>query len=258
VRWLATSVLGMVIVQGVLGGLRVVWVNLDLAIVHACVAQAFFCLAASVAVITSRRWIEATDESRATVGERGRRLTTLAAACVFAVFCQLVLGALMRHEKAGLAIPDLPLAYGQLLPPTSAPGLDAINQQRAWNYQLDPVSLSQVWLHMSHRIGAIVVSTMLSALITISLTRFRANRWLLRPTLAVIALLLAQLTLGVLTVLMRKPADIASLHVATGALLLATTVVLTVRATRCYSRAFRSDRATSSVEPQVGMGLVTA
>src|SRR5215213_8550018 len=61
VRWLATGVLGAVIFQGVLGGLRVVFVNLDMAIVHACVAQAFFCLACIVAVVTSRRWIEAPD-----------------------------------------------------------------------------------------------------------------------------------------------------------------------------------------------------
>jgi cytochrome c oxidase assembly protein subunit 15 len=258
VRWLATSVLGMVIFQGVLGGLRVVWVNLDLAIVHACVAQAFFCLASAVAVVTSCRWIEAHDDSRDPTGQRGRRLTALATACVFAVFVQLVLGALMRHEKAGLAIPDLPLAYGQLLPPTTSAGLDAINQQRAWTYQLDPVSLSQVWLHMSHRIGAIVVSAMLIALVTIALKNFRANRWLLRPTLALIVLLLAQLTLGVLTVLLRKPADIASLHVATGALLLAATVVLTVRAMRCYSRAFRSSRIEATVNHPVGVGLATA
>ncbi len=51
VRWLATTVLLAVIFQGVLGGLRVVLVKLDLAIVHACVAQAFFCLAALVAVL---------------------------------------------------------------------------------------------------------------------------------------------------------------------------------------------------------------
>src|SRR5678810_29344 len=57
VRCLATSVLGAVIFQGVLGGLRVVLVQLDLAIVHACVAQAFFCLAALVAIVTSRWWI---------------------------------------------------------------------------------------------------------------------------------------------------------------------------------------------------------
>src|SRR3954468_23775577 len=55
-RWLTAAVLGAVIFQGILGGLRVVLVQLDLAIVHACVAQAFFCLAAYVAVVTSRWW----------------------------------------------------------------------------------------------------------------------------------------------------------------------------------------------------------
>src|SRR6476620_9462182 len=56
VKWLCTSVRGAVIFQGVLGGLRVVLVKLDLAIVHACFAQAFFCLAAMTAVVTSRWW----------------------------------------------------------------------------------------------------------------------------------------------------------------------------------------------------------
>src|SRR3954471_16280120 len=64
VRWLAASTLLAVILQGVLGGLRVVLVKLDLAIVHACIAQAFFCLAALVAVVTSRWWLEPEDHSR--------------------------------------------------------------------------------------------------------------------------------------------------------------------------------------------------
>src|SRR5688572_15362851 len=59
VRWLATGVLGAVIVQGVLGGLRVVMVELDLAIVHACFAQAFFCLTGLMCVATSKWWLEA-------------------------------------------------------------------------------------------------------------------------------------------------------------------------------------------------------
>src|SRR3954471_24511934 len=54
--WLCTALLGTVILQGVLGGLRVVLVKLDLAIVHACVAQAFFCFAAFVALATSQWW----------------------------------------------------------------------------------------------------------------------------------------------------------------------------------------------------------
>src|SRR5918994_432553 len=61
VRWLCTGVLGAVIFQGVLGGLRVVLVELDLAVVHACFAQAFFCLAAFTAIVTSRWWMEAPD-----------------------------------------------------------------------------------------------------------------------------------------------------------------------------------------------------
>ena len=68
VRRLAIGVLGLVILQGVLGGLRVVRVKLDLAIVHACVAQAFFCLAALVAMVTSRWWMEAPDLSAQNAG----------------------------------------------------------------------------------------------------------------------------------------------------------------------------------------------
>src|SRR5215212_1268492 len=72
VRWLATSVLGAVVLQGVLGGLRVVLVQLDLAVVHACLAQAFFCLAAMTAVVTSRWWADAPDLTRAEDAARGR------------------------------------------------------------------------------------------------------------------------------------------------------------------------------------------
>ncbi|HEY1629017.1 MAG TPA: COX15/CtaA family protein [Tepidisphaeraceae bacterium] len=114
VRWLATSVLFAVIFQGILGGLRVVLVKLDLAIVHACVAQAFFCLTALLAVVTSRWWLEAADEQCNT------GLISLSAACGLAIFLQLILGATMRHQGAGLAIPDFPLNYGHLLPPNQS------------------------------------------------------------------------------------------------------------------------------------------
>jgi cytochrome c oxidase assembly protein subunit 15 len=233
-RWLATSVLCAVILQGMLGGLRVVWVNLDLAIVHACFAQAFFCLAASVAIVTSRWWFEAADLSSSEASRSGRRLIGIAVACLFAVYLQLVIGAIMRHEKAGLAIPDLPLAYGKLLPPTNFKALAAINQQRAWTWQMDPVSMGQVWLHFGHRIGAIVVSIGVIALV-IAVARDRNRRLgLTVPAIMLACLLLAQLTLGVLTVLMRKPADIASAHVAVGALVLVTNVVIALRAARLY------------------------
>src|SRR5215468_5285460 len=93
VRWLAASILLAVIFQGVLGGLRVVLVKLDLAIVHACFAQAFFCLAALVALVTSRRWLEARHEPSAVIGSK--RLIQLGVLAVAVIYGQLVIGAVM-------------------------------------------------------------------------------------------------------------------------------------------------------------------
>lgn len=235
-RRLAYAVLGAVIFQGVLGGLRVVLVQLDLAIVHACFAQAFFCLAALVAMVTSRWWLDPADGTRHAGGtshDAVRRVVRLAVVCVAIVYLQLVVGAVMRHYRAGLAIPDLPLHYGQLLPPASAAALDRINEHRAWTLHLEPVTLTQVWVHFGHRAGAVLVTAAAMALIVAAVRcgarGMRAPAWLLG------VLLLAQLTLGVLTVLMGKPADIASLHVAVGALVLLTSFVLAVRSMRLAS-----------------------
>src|SRR5207253_2528734 len=103
VRWLVTGVLGAVIIQGVLGGLRVVLVNLNLAVVHGCFAQAFFCLAALTSVVTSRWWIEQ-DENRSPKNAPG--VVRIAAIALCLVYLQLIIGATMRHFGAGLAIPD--------------------------------------------------------------------------------------------------------------------------------------------------------
>jgi cytochrome c oxidase assembly protein subunit 15 len=232
VRWLAAGTLGMVILQGILGGLRVVLVKLDLAIVHACLAQAFFCLASLVVIVTSRWWLGARDLSSGATGIAGRRLVGLAAACLFAVYAQLIVGATMRHYGAGLAIPDLPLAYGKLLPPSSTSALDAVNDYRVWQLNEKPVTLAQVWLHFGHRVGAVIVSILTAALVVSVLRRHRSDKALRNPAILLAGLLLAQLTLGVLTVLLKKPADISSAHVAVGALVLVTTFTLLVRAAR--------------------------
>jgi cytochrome c oxidase assembly protein subunit 15 len=233
-RWLCLGVLAAVIVQGVLGGLRVVLVELDLAVVHACFAQAFFCLAALACMVTSRWWIDAPHPSRDAESARGRRLI---AACLFAtgaIYAQLVAGALMRHYGAGLAIPDVPLAYGQLLPPISEGGVQQANALRTWTFHMDAVTASQIWLHFSHRVGAVVVSAAVLVAAWIVLRRHRDQPTLVRPAVGLLGLLVAQVTLGVLTVWLRKPADVASAHVAVGALTLVTAFVLTVRSVRLY------------------------
>ena len=63
VRRLTVGALVLVILQGVLGGLRVVWISLDLAVVHACTAQLFVALLVVLAVVTSPSWIRADRKS---------------------------------------------------------------------------------------------------------------------------------------------------------------------------------------------------
>jgi len=164
---------------------------------------------------------------------------------VIAIYAQLIVGATMRHYDAGLAIPDLPLAYGKLLPPTTEAQLAVINSHRAFDLNLKRVSLTQIWLHFGHRAGALLVTILLTWLVGTVIKGFRSQRALLVPAMVAAVLLLAQLTLGVLTVLLRKPADIASLHVAVGALVLVTTFTLTARAMRLYSRAWRAQTPVS-------------
>ncbi len=228
VRWLATACLIAVCVQGLLGGLRVDLRNLPLAMVHGCFAQATFCLMVVTAVVTGPGWRRA--DGRAV----GRPLLGAAVATVAVVFAQLIVAAVMRHSGAGLAIPDLPLAYGHLLPPTNAAELAAANHERVWHLQLDPVTMGQVWLHFAHRVGAVVVSTAVVVLLAEVARTARSTRSLTTPAVVLGGLLVTQVTLGLATVYFRKPADVASAHVACGALVLATAVLIAVRAARLY------------------------
>jgi cytochrome c oxidase assembly protein subunit 15 len=227
VRRLAYAVLAAVIFQGVLGGLRVTMVELDLAIVHACFAQAFFCLAALTAMVTSKWWIEAPPM------QWRSRVAVVGMIAVGMIYGQLIIGALMRHNDAGLAIPDFPGSYGQVLPPTNAGELKAVNDWRAWSDESalnNRVTMSQVWLHFSHRVGAVLVSVIVVWLV-IAASR-KGSDLVRRPAAVLLVLLAAQFALGVMTVVMRKPADLASAHVAVGALVLVTAFTVTVRSMR--------------------------
>lgn len=256
-RYLSLIVLLAVIVQGILGGLRVIWRELDLAIVHGCFAQLTLCLMGLTVVVTSRWWRQAPDRSEAAHGGPLYRLAMLAVAVIFA---QLVVGAIMRHYKAGLAIPDLPLAYGQLVPPVSEAGLERANLARAAADEaaLTPVTLGQIWLHYGHRLGAIAVTAVLVPLIH-RVRRHAADAAGIRPFgITIGVLLVVQITLGLLTVYWRKPADITSTHVAVGALLLLTTFMLTVRLHRLYASRKREPMPEPIVTGATGGAAVLA
>ena len=92
-RWLGAAALFLVIVQGVLGGLRVVLLQDTLAIIHACLAQAFFALTVSLVLFTSAEW-RAPIQAAIADGGRLRRLATITTALIY---LQIVFGALLRH-----------------------------------------------------------------------------------------------------------------------------------------------------------------
>lgn len=249
VRWLALSVLAAVLLQGLLGGLRVVMLKLNLAIVHACIAQAFFCLAALLAIVTSRWWIgaqsmrespaaEAASPGSLAVGSRaGKRLVRLAAATWVVIFAQLIVGATMRHYKAGLAIPDVPYAFGRWVPPTDPKEVsDAFYAHVTIqeSFEMDEPTVTQVWLAYGHRVGAVLVSAFVLWL-AFKILRRHLRTGLVVPAALLLVLLEAQVALGLFVVIYRKPADITSIHVAVGALTLLTTFVVAVRAMRLYS-----------------------
>ncbi len=95
-RRLAFGALALVILQGVLGGLRVIWVSLDLAVIHACVAQLFFALLAAMTLFQTDAW--------KTPVESALRpdLKRILWAAPIAVYIQIVFGALLRHPGTGI------------------------------------------------------------------------------------------------------------------------------------------------------------
>ena len=101
VRKLGVLALLFVVVQGIMGGLRVTELMLSLAIVHGCFGQLFFCLLVAIATVLSPRW----PTQRIPVGADGlRRLRTWSTVLFLMVMVQLILGAILRHTHEGVML----------------------------------------------------------------------------------------------------------------------------------------------------------
>ncbi|HXJ33883.1 MAG TPA: COX15/CtaA family protein [Candidatus Eisenbacteria bacterium] len=208
VRLLAMLMMLAVILQGVLGGVTVLYkLPLAVSVTHACLAQIFFCLSVTMAVVTAPAW----GAPRRRPLELGAPLPALAACTTAAIFVQLVLGALVRHSGAGLAIPDFPLAFGRLVP---------------------PFDTSLIAIHFAHRVGAAVVSALVITLAIAAVRHRPADDRLVRLAVLSLGLLAAQVTLGALIVWTRRAVVPTTTHLVIGAGLLATCLVVTLRAGR--------------------------
>lgn len=214
-RWLGVAALISVCVQGLLGGLRVTLYKDELGIFHATLAQLFFLLVSAIAFFLSNAWQRLSSAPRTIEFHRLFRPALLTASVL--ILFQLILGATMRHQHAGLAVPDFPLAYGKVWPPTDAPFLEEQNRKRHDHRDFHPITAAHVHLHMTHRIMACAILLFVGASAYLS-RKGTFNPVVSRLTYTWLALILIQATLGAYTVWSNKAADIATAHVAVGAL----------------------------------------
>jgi len=215
-RWLGVVAFLAVAGQGVLGGLRVTLYKQELGIFHAALAQVFLLCVCSIALFLSPRWRKLVSIGHSVRFHEFFRPLLLGAAIL--IFVQLILGATMRHQHAGLAVPDFPLAYGKVWPRTDPAFLEEVNRRRTGvdyrDYQ--PITVTQIYLHMAHRLNAMAV---LIAVIGCAflLSRGGSTRGVMLSMRGWVLLVLAQAFLGAYTVWSDKAADVATAHVALGA-----------------------------------------
>ena len=98
VRMLGLAAVGAVILQGILGGLRVTMLKDQIGIFHACLAQAFFALMVIIALVTSQSWREHIIAIRDRKGLGAIALLTTAL-----IYVQLALGATMQNSMRDFA-----------------------------------------------------------------------------------------------------------------------------------------------------------
>jgi cytochrome c oxidase assembly protein subunit 15 len=207
-RWLAVGAFCTVIAQAILGGLTVLlfqppWISTG----HATVAQTFFCIAVAIALFTGRRWVEdrpekdrpQDDQPQVEFDTRRPSLATLTLLSIFVLYVQLILGGMFRHHGM------------------------------SW------------WPHV---LNAVAVAFVLAWTAVRALSVYSYIDAVRRPAILMLSLLIAQLCLGFTAFLTRvawgrdaaqpELAMVAATvaHVAVGALLLATTVVLAIQVWR--------------------------
>ncbi len=201
--------LAAVIVQGLLGGLTVMYfLPAPVSTAHAGLAEIFFGLTVAIALFTSPGWLaQGSGVARVDDG----RLRTVATLTTVLVYVQILVGATMRHTEAGLAIPDFPLMFGGILPDH-------------W----DP----SIAIHFSHRLGALVVTVATLGTVGHIWWHYSHLRALTRPAALLAAHVALQVTLGALTVLSGLHVAINSAHVVCGALVLTTSLVIALRSWR--------------------------
>lgn len=228
VRRIAYLAVAAVFAQALLGGITVLmFLPAAVSVSHAALAQLFLGLVVTLAIVTSKVWLRA-DFTLQRMPAR-RRVARLATALTGTVYLQILLGAVMRHTGAGLAIPDFPLVFGGVVPPVFSEG---------------------VTIHYAHRLGALLALALVAALFGQVLRRFRDERGLVLPAVTLALLVAVQIGLGGAVVLSARAVVPNTVHVAVGALILANSLALTLCAWRGVRVLARESHSSAAERPE--------
>lgn len=198
---LAIAAVGLVIFQGVLGGITVLYqLPTFVSSAHLATSMIFFSLTILIAFLLA----PPVEDAGLAPTPPGLK-KWVGAVTVFA-YLQIVLGAVVRHTHAGLACIDIPLCNGAIFP-EGAPGI--------------------LIVHMTHRLVGVLVAVAVLALSGLVWKRAGGNSMLLRVGgIALPILVVVQVTLGFLSVSTSLQLHTVTAHLGGGALLLATLVSL--------------------------------
>ncbi len=225
---LGFSALLAVAAQGLLGGLTVLFLlPTPISMLHAILAQTFFCLTIGIAYFLSR---ECKGNTVTIKSDKNISLFRWALGVTVLIYIQLILGAWIRHTNSGLAILDFPLSDGRVFPIFNDDMLFSINSQR-FSLGLEPVVMPQIAIHFFHRIGALLVTFGITGLLVQTIRYFRNHREIMRVGIGLTVLLILQVILAAFVIWTGKVPLITTFHVWTGALMLGTSLFLTLR---CY------------------------
>src|SRR5438876_8907408 len=192
-------------------------------------AQLFFTLVCTIALMTSQWWQKLSQLSI----DAHPALRYILLLTTVMILAQLILGATMRHQHAGLAIPDFPTAYGRIWPVLDAESIARYNQDRVEVNAANPITAFQILLQMAHRLVALVILFLVARSAWLANHRVGRAHPLAKVSLAWLGLIVLQFFLGAATIWTGKSADIATAHVALGALSLMTGAMLAIMAARC-------------------------
>lgn len=214
-KGLSVAAVALVVGQAVYGGLAVIaLLPAYFSVFHAALAQLFFGLTVAMALFTSPGWLE---RERGDGVETDPTLARWALASTVAIYVQVLVGATMRHSylsdgrPGGLAIPDYPLAFGQVVP-------------------VGELGTALVAVAFLHRLVALAATALVAVTVVRVYRRHRAEAGFVRPA-ALLALLVAtQVVLGGLAVLSGMTPLVTTMHAAAVGIALAASLILLLRA----------------------------